>query len=533
MTQLDIEGLQAAVLRDHGFGGPEAGFATAWVKERGTVSISAARAEFLESLWPGRLVIHRTSMVGGKVAPGEWQPAAKGNFFGKGRLEAFMGALDHLTHTLRGQTGRHYSAQPATLGDTTLTLQAVINAAKRERLKSSGSLVEESILTAAMNRLLARIEIAGALSAAEEDANAAAHGDAIAAAHGDAIGASAVEAASVLYSGAGDAVRDEAAHASSSAATSAPGEPLNAYQASLHTGIKPPLLHFSEFVAVLGAIFQRHNQRRDHRMQGFEKIAVPHANNGGLVWVHESPNEKAARLARIMELQGRRLSRPSDQDIALLLHKVKRVVGRSNGVVLSHGAENIRYFHEGSRACAAASSIMAAQKTFLALYNPVAPDALYLLQNPPGHLPASCAALPADFRPQLFEILPRYEAPSPVDPAAMRRRAAQVQAYNNQFMRAAAAAAEPILIERTEQREKLQDRLEPLRAVIMSAPPAASAGPAELPTSELAAALAEESAASASELPCPRSAQRDEARAALVESLGGPAEIAASLEDET
>jgi hypothetical protein len=162
MTQLDVEGLEAAVLRDHGFHEP-----SIWVRERGTVSMSRGRKEFLESRFSGRLLIHETMMIGGKNVKGDWAQAAKGNFFGKGRLEAFMWTLDNLARTIPGQTGHNYSAQPAMLGDTTLTLSTIINSSKQRRVvngahiprnKPSGSLLEESILTAAMSRVIAFME---------------------------------------------------------------------------------------------------------------------------------------------------------------------------------------------------------------------------------------------------------------------------------------------------------------------------------------------------------------------------------------
>lgn len=449
MTQLDVEGLQAAVLRDHGLGGAEAGFITQWVKERGTVSISDARKEFLTRLFAGRLEIHRTMMLGGKSAPGDWVQKGSGNFFGKAVLEAFMGSLDHMAKSIPGQSGHLYTVQPATLGDTTLTLEKLINSARAGH-KPARSLIEEGILTAAMARVLDYIES---------------------------------------------------------------GENVNAWQASQRTGIRPPLMYFSDFLAALGELFRAFNNRRGHRMQGFLKVPTDHPNNGTTLWVTESPNDKAARMFEVMRSQGRHLVTPHEADIAAMLHKVKRVTLSASGC----STEGLRYWHPMSNAIREAAAIAGGKKTFLALYNPVSPAALYLLANPPSHLHASATEIPRDFAPQLLEVLPLYDAPSPVDKAALVRRSENVAAFNARTSREVIVHGEAILQARGEERQALKDRLEPLRATLRSAaPPVAPEG---LPPSGIATSLAEAEALVRSQIEPTRAAQRAESEQSFAQTL--------------
>lgn len=420
MTQFDVEGLQAAVLRDHGFGGPEAGWVTHWIKERGTVSISPARKAYLEALFPGRLVVDQTMMIGGKSAPGDYVQKGSGNFFGKAVLESFMASLDHFAKTMPAATGNNYSRQPAILGDTTLTLEKIINSA-RQGHRPARSLLEEGILTAAMARIIGFLET---------------------------------------------------------------GEYLPAVEAARRTGIRPPVLFFSDFLGLLGELFAAFNNRRGHRMQGFAKVRIPHPNQEGVFeLVAESPNDKARRMLDTMSLQGRSLARPHDADIAAMLHKVKRVTVTANGVV----TEGLTYWHEHSSVCRAAAAIQGGEKTYLALYNPVAPAVLYILGNPTSHLAPVLTEIPDDFRPQLLEVLPLYKAPSPVDREEMRRNAERVATYNSRHSREIALRAEPLLLARAEERQQLADRLEPVRAAIRSAAPGVA--PTALDPSRLAGEL--------------------------------------------
>lgn len=420
MTQLDVEGLQAAVLRDHGFGGPLVGWKTRWVKERGTISISDARRDLIQSIFPDHIEIDRTMMIGGKASPGDWVQKGSGNFFGKAVLEAFMGSLDHFAKMLPAQTGNRYDNQPAVLGDTTLTLKQIINSA-RQGHRPARSLLEEGILTAAMARMLDWMET---------------------------------------------------------------GEHVSAWEASHRQGIPSPVLFYTDFVAALGELFRAFNNRRGHRMQGFGMVRVPHPNLDKMVEVSESPNDKAERMFGTMTLQGRRLVRPHEADIAALLHKIKRVTVNPSGCV----TEKMTYWHEMSNACREASAVQGARKTYLALYNPISPSALYLLANPPSHLPANATEIPTGFRPQLYEVLPLYKAPSPVDDEALAKRTESVGNFNARASREIVLHNEQLLMERAARQEQLRDRLEPLRATIRSAAPPEA--PETLAPSDLGGQLA-------------------------------------------
>jgi hypothetical protein len=79
--------------------------------------------------------------------------------------------------------------------------------------------------------------------------------------------------------------------------------------------------------------------------------------------------------------------------------------------------------------------------------------------------------LPHGFGPQLYEVLPRYEAPDPTNAGEMKERSQAVSDFNAPFARAVAVYAEPRLLAQNEKRAELRDRLEPLRATIMSSKP--------------------------------------------------------------
>ena len=242
-------------------------------------------------------------------------------------------------------------------------------------------------------------------------------------------------------------------------------------------------------------------------MNGFADIRVPHPL-GGVHLVAESPCDKATRMLETMRLHGRTLVRPDDRDLAALLHKVKRVTVTTAGVQ----TEGVRYWHPDSQAIRDAAAVAGARTVRLALYNPVAPDALYLLANPPGHVPATATELPKGFVPQLAEVLPAYTAPSMVDVKGMAQRNADVARFNNAIMREVAIGAAPILSARTEQRAALNDRLEPLRATLRSAAPpvAPEAMPATAFSTEMTEAEAMLSAA-ASRVSARRDAEAVEA----------------------
>lgn len=154
VRQTDVEALCAFIMRTAGIAGHCAGYPTTHKYERGCVAISPARQEFLEAIFPGEVIISRTTMIGGKTGPGQHAQKASGNFFGKGKLEAFNGALDHYLLHLPGQRGNVYQNQPAMLGDLLLTPQKMTH----PNYKPTGSAIEEAVLCAQSARTLAFVQ---------------------------------------------------------------------------------------------------------------------------------------------------------------------------------------------------------------------------------------------------------------------------------------------------------------------------------------------------------------------------------------
>jgi hypothetical protein len=145
----DVEALHAFIMRECGFAGKSAGYATTFIYERGTVSISPEREQLLRMMFGDQIEIDRTRMITHSV-PGAFKDKPSGNFFGKGKLESFMGALDHYTRHIQGQRGNDYSDSPLMLGDVTLTAEKMRN----KQYVPKGSMIEEAILTAQLARAL-------------------------------------------------------------------------------------------------------------------------------------------------------------------------------------------------------------------------------------------------------------------------------------------------------------------------------------------------------------------------------------------
>ncbi len=213
----------------------------------------------------------------------------------------------------------------------------------------------------------------------------------------------------------------------------------------------------------------------------------------GYALVSESPQDKAERMFATMAAQGRTLMLPADGDIAVLLHSVKRVMATPNGISTTvQPFGKLLYWSEGSRALRESADVLGAQKTFLALYNPVSPDALYLLDpkaNPPGSVPAGLLELPENFAPRLYETVPLFRAPSAVDPEALARQRAKTQSFNASKLREAAVAMAPILAARQEEREAVAERFGALDVALRSAEPPVA--PSPLPVTCLGSELHE------------------------------------------
>jgi len=109
----DVSALLARVLR--GFGLP-AKYPMHIIFERGAVACAPASETLLTSLWPGRIVVHRTSMDGGNSTVASFWESRSGHWMGKAWIESFMRTLAILLERLPGQRGGHYVRQPAMLG---------------------------------------------------------------------------------------------------------------------------------------------------------------------------------------------------------------------------------------------------------------------------------------------------------------------------------------------------------------------------------------------------------------------------------
>jgi len=165
IRQTDVEGLTAFILSVAGFAGSTAGYATTLKFERGTVAISPDRERLLTSLFPGEILISRTSMIGGHNVAGDYAQASSGNFFGKGKIESFMRTLDEYARHIEGQRGNVYANQPLMLGDLLTTPERIIS----PNYKRKGSMIEEAVLaaqTAQAVHFVATGELPGAYEAA-------------------------------------------------------------------------------------------------------------------------------------------------------------------------------------------------------------------------------------------------------------------------------------------------------------------------------------------------------------------------------
>lgn len=109
----DVFSLLARGLR--GFGLPT-GYPMRILFERGAVACAPAAQTLLESIWPGRVEVHRTGMDGKRAQVGAFWESQSGHWMGKGWIESFMRTLSFMLEQLPGQRGRNFTLQPATLG---------------------------------------------------------------------------------------------------------------------------------------------------------------------------------------------------------------------------------------------------------------------------------------------------------------------------------------------------------------------------------------------------------------------------------
>jgi hypothetical protein len=109
----DVSALFSRVLR--GFGLPSK-YSMHIIFERGAVACAPAAETLLTSMFPGRIVVHRTSMDGGNSQVAGFWESRSGHWMGKPWIESFMRTLAILLESLPGQRGGHYRRQPAMLG---------------------------------------------------------------------------------------------------------------------------------------------------------------------------------------------------------------------------------------------------------------------------------------------------------------------------------------------------------------------------------------------------------------------------------
>ncbi len=266
------------------------------------------------------------------------------------------------------------------------------------------------------------------------------------------------------------------------------GELPGAYAAAQATGIKGPLLYMSELHAAVQAVIAYYNSQRGHEREGFLEIPMVQAN-GGLRQIRESSNDKAARLERELAALGKGLQRISEADCLVLLHKVKRVTVKVNGVTTTVNGRERRYWCERSQAIDEAVANQLGEKDYLALYNPEDPRELYLLRNVVGHVPLTATELPPGEEPHFFEALPLYIAPEINDAQAMAERAARVATANARNDFSIARTIVPFLATQTERRETNRDLSEPVRAAVSVL--RNETAPAERPSSDLGSDLAQ------------------------------------------
>jgi len=419
VRQTDVEALTAFLLKTAGFAGDLAGYPTTLKFERGTVAISESRQLLLESMFPGQIIIERTKMIGGKNTAGDFSQEGSGNFFGKAKLESFMGVLDHYTKHLPGQRGNVYRNQPCSLGDVLLTPEKM----RSPGYKLKGTMIEEAVLSGQLAKAL---------------------------------------------------------H------WSATGESLPVAQAAQATGVKSPLLYVWQLHCAIQAAIAYHNSERGTRKEGLGKVWVEKPEGGG-EWVAESPNDKAARLERQLIQSGKTLSRISEADCVVLLHKVKRVRVTATGARVRISGEDRLYFHADSIAIHEAQQSSLGEKTFLALYNPEDPGELYLLKNTVGSVPETAREIPEGFVPQFLESLPAYFVPQADDKTALARQAQVTQRIHQRVAAEVNRVLVPFVNAASEDRRRNTELAEPLRAAVVVVRDSIKTG--EIPAGDLGKAL--------------------------------------------
>ncbi len=243
------------------------------------------------------------------------------------------------------------------------------------------------------------------------------------------------------------------------------GENLSARDAAERTGINPPLIWKSDFIKAMAVVIAYYNRRRGHRMEGFDLITI-NGRDGKPERVTESPDDKARRLEMELAAQGGKLVRLSEADTMLLLHKCKKVTVTANGVNILGKI----FWSEHSKAIWEAQHNSTLEKEYLALYDPQRMTEIYLLRNPVSHFRKVDESL-AGQTPVFFECLPLYIAPDQNNPEQMREHAQRIATNQNRVMREVAIVTEPFIDEQTRRRLENTQKLQAIRATIMTIEP--------------------------------------------------------------
>lgn len=105
-------------------------YASTWIVERGTATISPDDAKAIYDATDGHVVIAPTGMIGGKVLSEGYADKSVGNFRAKSWIESGFNLLWNKLDHVRGQKGSHYAAKPMDLETRTKAAIDIMRAGK-------------------------------------------------------------------------------------------------------------------------------------------------------------------------------------------------------------------------------------------------------------------------------------------------------------------------------------------------------------------------------------------------------------------
>jgi hypothetical protein len=121
----DVKIIIYNILRTYGF---PTDYVMHIIVERGTATLSEADAAVLSEISGGHIVVHWTSMIGGKSLPYAFADGATGNPTGKAWLETSFNPMHNRLGNLPGQKGAHYQLRPAAMAGRERELKALVKA---------------------------------------------------------------------------------------------------------------------------------------------------------------------------------------------------------------------------------------------------------------------------------------------------------------------------------------------------------------------------------------------------------------------